>query len=345
MKHLDRPLAPGDPIAAIPAQWINDVDAVLKRLAVYGGKVNRNGNNWTISVDEVFDTDGRPATAAGRWKTGETDTAVTKTCYADLIWNAAGTEQAIRLDDRSLRAHDTSGAVKMFTWEDTTHAGDTTAGNVLHSAFNRAVWFEKMTHAEQSGTVNSIVRTWKADQLQSWPGEYNSLRAEITDSQASALIRCGTLTNLGSSKYARTALQAQAGVGGDDLGARICRTSDTSGALGTNYAGQFFLGAVPAFGGDPVVYIGDLAGTGMIDVRGANSYSWAVYTHDEGIYSAKHIRSDSQYEVSGTKVVGARVIDARADDAVSSGAYDTTTAGVIDSLRDAMITHGLIAPA
>jgi len=53
----------------------------------------------------------------------------------------------------------------------------------------------------------------------------------------------------------------------------------------------------------------------------------------------------ASYQVNGTQVVGARVVDARADDAVSLGAYDATTGGVIDALRDAMITHGLIAAA
>lgn len=47
--------------------------------------------------------------------------------------------------------------------------------------------------------------------------------------------------------------------------------------------------------------------------------------------------------VSGVKVIGARVIDARCDDAINSG--DATTDGVIDSLRDALIAHGLIAAA
>lgn len=46
------------------------------------------------------------------------------------------------------------------------------------------------------------------------------------------------------------------------------------------------------------------------------------------------------YYHSGTQVVGPRVVDARCDDAVNSG--DATTDGVIDALRDAMITHGLI---
>ncbi|CAK0764396.1 hypothetical protein CCP3SC15_300021 [Gammaproteobacteria bacterium] len=49
------------------------------------------------------------------------------------------------------------------------------------------------------------------------------------------------------------------------------------------------------------------------------------------------------YYHGASKVVGARIIDARIDDAINSG--DATTDGVIDALRDAMISHGLIAAA
>ena len=49
------------------------------------------------------------------------------------------------------------------------------------------------------------------------------------------------------------------------------------------------------------------------------------------------------FKVGANQVVGARVVDARCDDAINSG--DGTTDGVIDALRDAMITHGLIAAA
>jgi len=49
------------------------------------------------------------------------------------------------------------------------------------------------------------------------------------------------------------------------------------------------------------------------------------------------------YQVDAVQVVGNRVVDARCDDAIDSG--DATTDGVIDALRDAMITHGLIAAA
>jgi len=55
------------------------------------------------------------------------------------------------------------------------------------------------------------------------------------------------------------------------------------------------------------------------------------------------VNVDEYYQVAGTQVVGARVVDARCDDAINSG--DATTDGVIDALRDAMITHGLIAAA
>jgi len=50
------------------------------------------------------------------------------------------------------------------------------------------------------------------------------------------------------------------------------------------------------------------------------------------------------YKVSGTQVVGARVVDARCDDVVDN-TYGAEEAGVLDALRDAMISHGLIAAA
>ena len=56
-----------------------------------------------------------------------------------------------------------------------------------------------------------------------------------------------------------------------------------------------------------------------------------------------NINTGEVLKVGGTQVVSARVVDARCDDAINSG--DATTDGVIDSLRDAMIAHGLIAAA
>jgi len=56
-----------------------------------------------------------------------------------------------------------------------------------------------------------------------------------------------------------------------------------------------------------------------------------------------NINATGVYKVDDVQVVGNRVVDARCDDAVNSG--DATTDGVIDALRDAMITHGLIAAA
>ncbi|KKM98747.1 hypothetical protein LCGC14_1154930, partial [marine sediment metagenome] len=52
---------------------------------------------------------------------------------------------------------------------------------------------------------------------------------------------------------------------------------------------------------------------------------------------------NSILDVNSAQVVGTRVVDARCDDAINSG--DATTDGVIDALRDAMITHGLLAAA
>lgn len=51
------------------------------------------------------------------------------------------------------------------------------------------------------------------------------------------------------------------------------------------------------------------------------------------------------YMVDDVQVVNNRVIDIRCNDAINPAAWDATTAGVLTSLRDAMITHGLIAAA
>lgn len=58
---------------------------------------------------------------------------------------------------------------------------------------------------------------------------------------------------------------------------------------------------------------------------------------------AGNINATGVLKIDDVQVVGNRVIDARCDDTINSG--DATTDGVIDSLRDAMITHGLIAAA
>ena len=79
-------------------------------------------------------------------------------------------------------------------------------------------------------------------------------------------------------------------------------------------------------------------------------WSWVNSTHT-GIVLSGALDANSQnidnvssiLDVNSAQVVGARVVDARCDDAINSG--DATTDGVIDSLRDAMISHGLLAAA
>jgi hypothetical protein len=56
-----------------------------------------------------------------------------------------------------------------------------------------------------------------------------------------------------------------------------------------------------------------------------------------------NIRANGAFYVDDKKVVGDQVVDARCDDTINTSAWDSTTAGVLDSLRDAMIAHGLIA--
>lgn len=58
---------------------------------------------------------------------------------------------------------------------------------------------------------------------------------------------------------------------------------------------------------------------------------------------AGNINVTGVLKVDDVQIITNQVIDARCNDALNSG--DATTDGVIDSLRDAMITHGLIAAA
>ena len=66
--------------------------------------------------------------------------------------------------------------------------------------------------------------------------------------------------------------------------------------------------------------------------------TWSTVTH-----TGLDITSGQTLKVAGTQVVAARVVDARCDDALNTG--DATSDGVIDALRDAMISHGLIRAA
>ena len=74
---------------------------------------------------------------------------------------------------------------------------------------------------------------------------------------------------------------------------------------------------------------------------GTNNY--AIYTGTGDVRFGGLVNTTAHYEVDGTQVVSNRVVDARCDDTINTSAWDSTTAGVLDSLRDAMITHGLIA--
>jgi len=80
---------------------------------------------------------------------------------------------------------------------------------------------------------------------------------------------------------------------------------------------------------------------------------WLSLTHDQTdsvlTSGAGDIKLDGNVNITGNleidnvQVITNRVVDARIDDTPNSG--DATTDGIIDALRDAMITHGLIAAA
>lgn len=71
--------------------------------------------------------------------------------------------------------------------------------------------------------------------------------------------------------------------------------------------------------------------------------NYAIYTNAGLVRFGDIVNTTESYQVDGTQVVTNRVIDARIDDVINSG--DATTDGVIDAIRDALITHGLIAAA
>ena len=92
----------------------------------------------------------------------------------------------------------------------------------------------------------------------------------------------------------------------------------------------------------------------LYDATGTAARITVLYTGEVGIGDdapaskldiTGDVHTTDVYKVDDTQVVGPRVVDARADDAINDASWDATTAGVLDALRDAMITHGLIAAA
>jgi len=86
---------------------------------------------------------------------------------------------------------------------------------------------------------------------------------------------------------------------------------------------------------------------GLLSVSAVDGDNYSdIYVNGVRVLSISNagvVDTVGSYQVDSVQVVGNRVVDARCDDAVNSG--DATTDGVIDALRDAMITHGLIAAA
>jgi len=82
-------------------------------------------------------------------------------------------------------------------------------------------------------------------------------------------------------------------------------------------------------------------GSGSVDVSIFRGGVDTLTTYDT--FEAANVNITGVYKVDGTQVVSNRIVDARIDDAVNESSWDSTTAGVLDAIRDALITHGLIA--
>ncbi len=84
-------------------------------------------------------------------------------------------------------------------------------------------------------------------------------------------------------------------------------------------------------------------GTAVNRVVISGSSTIAVLTLSKTTVTGLDISSGQVMKVNSTQVVSARVIDNRCSLTAASG--DANTDSLIDSLRDAMISHGLIAPS
>ena len=84
---------------------------------------------------------------------------------------------------------------------------------------------------------------------------------------------------------------------------------------------------------------------GLLSVSAVDGDNYSdIYVNGVRVLSISNagvVDTVGSYQVDSVQVVGNRVVDARCDDAINTG--DATSDGVIDALRDAMITHGLIA--
>lgn len=176
-------------------------------------------------------------------------------------------------------------------------------------------------------------------------------------------------------------IKAQLGIGLSAAGAAFAadlnygidiRTPFSTGAYGfykgqiicySNTAHAINVGGVLALGGEsglsttpyPFAHIGGLkriAGTyeGYLvfhtssggaggEANGGN------YERMRVLYEGLSLATGRVYMVNMVQVLGPRVIDARADDTINTGAWDATTAGVLEALRTAAITHGWLAAA
>jgi hypothetical protein len=375
VNHLDRPLNTGDPTAAIPARWINDVDEVLKRLDVYGGSIQRNDNRWTIFIDELLDSAGQwtlpSVTITGRWVTGEAAAPATKTCYAARIFgNDTNHRAAINLDAYTLLTNEAApataldwtnrklyvGATEMLHWNATTDTARSPymlASRGLKLA-GQPARYEKATdnvfHAMNYGLM-------RADATQhaeiGWPWATTDIGGTIVDHHVGYFSTHTRTDTANTIDYAaqvwlaqgRTvatdevrALEAYAYLDSRATRVYVARAQKSTASIG-------FSEAFRAETDTLSVSILRSDTDADIIVRGTSGPTYGVRSIGKPIMCDKYMRTDSEYRVGVNKVVSARVVDARCDDTINTAAMDTTTAGVIDALRDAMIHHGLIAAA
>ena len=344
----------------VPAAFYNATEHILDNLDVWGGHIERDGLNWTITMDEFLDTDGTPATAAGRWKTGEGAAPGTKTTYAARIWgNDTNNYPAVDLDAFTLKANDATGN-KTVDWHNTklhandtanteifdwTESGDTNRGT--YCAFSRGVKLDgepqrfidsnaSALYADSQGVYFGISIRALADFGQSWASTSGTTAA---GTQGSSMVygRVYTYDTADSEQFDASAKIVHHDTSGRGwCGARF--SASVNGDAMTAYVASSSQGSVEGFrcsdgtrrvsllnsdtsAGDADVYVGGSGG----------GCTWGIRSGDKPAKFDAYVAGDSYADFEGYGQFGSHVnVD------TSAGEYRVNGTRVVDARLSAV---------
>ena len=316
----------------VPAAFYNATEHILDNLDVWGGHIERDGLNWTITMDEFLDTDGTPATAAGRWKTGEGAAPGTKTTYAARIWgNDSNHRQAIDLDGFSLYANTAAGEEVLAWSDDTTDAAEGVVANFKRpTRHTRSVWYSTDT------SIAGDTVSFDVEHGGRWSGAgLNPAAAVFAKARRLAGSSLNTRAHIAGVDSTNEEVVAGAfySTGHLSYDVQLCRGSDTY--AGEQYAARFYSSA-----GDNIhFYRSDSSANDAGSIRIVGEHG------GRSLYASGDIQTGADLFIAGLVFVDSelvlqnRKVDSRLSATPNTG--DTTTDGLIDAVRDVITHHGL----